>query len=122
MPGSVEKHMPGRDYRVTVLQGEVIWAIERVPGGIEGDGQTSVRGLIEQLNNDPRRSAASHAVFSVSAVYNRACNDRFARCLCGWRQWRNTSELAPQGFGRCPRSGIGYVTDRCSVNYAAGTR
>ncbi len=68
----VEKHVPGRDYRLTVLHGKVIWAIERVPGGIMGDGRASVRDLIEQQNNDPRRRPASHAPLRPVLLDNEA--------------------------------------------------
>ncbi len=51
----VEKHVEGRDYRVTVFQGEVVSAVERVPGGVTGNGRHTVRELVEQLNADPLR-------------------------------------------------------------------
>ncbi len=51
----VEKHVPGRDYRITVYLGQAIWAVERVPGGIVGDGKASVRELVDRLNGEPRR-------------------------------------------------------------------
>ena len=57
----VEKHVEGKDYRVTVFQDEVIWAIERVPGGVTGDGRSTVRELVERLNADPRRGEGTHA-------------------------------------------------------------
>lgn len=57
----VEKHVEGRDYRLLVFQGEMIWAIERVPGGVTGDGQHTVSELVEQLNADPRRGDAGHS-------------------------------------------------------------
>lgn len=57
----VEKHVEGRDYRLTVLHGELIWAVERVPGGVIGDGRQTVRALLDQLNADPRRGIGQHA-------------------------------------------------------------
>ncbi len=51
----VEKHHDGSDYRLTVFQGELIWAVERVPGGLTGDGISSVKNLLDRLNADPRR-------------------------------------------------------------------
>lgn len=57
----VEKHVEGRDYRLTVFNGQVIWAIERVPGGVTGDGERSVIKLVEQLNADPRRGTGTHS-------------------------------------------------------------
>lgn len=53
----VEKHVEGRDYRLTVMNGEMIWAVERVPAGVTGDGRLSVQALLALLNQDPRRSA-----------------------------------------------------------------
>jgi len=57
----VEKHFEGRDYRLTVFQGELVWAIERIPGGVTGDGSSTVAALIERLNSDPRRGEGPHA-------------------------------------------------------------
>lgn len=57
----VEKHFEGRDYRVTVFNGEVIWAIERVPAGVAGDGYSTVSQLIDSINSDPRRGNGPHA-------------------------------------------------------------
>lgn len=57
----VEKHVEGRDYRLTVFNGQVIWAVERIPGSVTGDGQHTVKQLVEQLNADPRRGLGMHA-------------------------------------------------------------
>ena len=57
----VEKHFEGRDYRLTVFQGDLVWAIERIPGGVTGDGSSTVATLIERLNGDPRRGEGPHA-------------------------------------------------------------
>lgn len=51
----VEKHVDGRDYRLVVFGGALVWAIERIPGGVTGDGRWSVRELLDHLNRDPRR-------------------------------------------------------------------
>lgn len=56
----VEKHIPGKDYRLTVFQGETIWAVERVPGGVTGDGRRNVQELLDELNADPGRSEGKH--------------------------------------------------------------
>lgn len=57
----LEKHIHGRDYRLTVFQGEVIWTIERQPAGVHGDGVSSVHQLIDVINSDPRRGDGPHA-------------------------------------------------------------
>lgn len=44
----VEQHIEGRDYRLVVMNDELIWAIERVPGGVTGDGVSSILQLLAQ--------------------------------------------------------------------------
>lgn len=51
----VERHAEGRDYRLMTFDGELIWSILRIPGGVTGDGATSVEALVATLNRDPRR-------------------------------------------------------------------
>ncbi|MBE2262262.1 MAG: acetate--CoA ligase family protein [Burkholderiaceae bacterium] len=46
----VEKHIRGRDYRLQVVDEEVQGILERVPGGVTGDGVNSVAILLEQQN------------------------------------------------------------------------
>ncbi|MCS5712189.1 acetate--CoA ligase family protein [Candidatus Berkiella aquae] len=46
----LEQHVAGNDYRLIVLEGQLIWAIERIPGGVKGDGVHSINELIEQHN------------------------------------------------------------------------
>jgi cyanophycin synthetase len=46
----VQKHVGGRDYRLTVFQGRLVWAIMRAPGGVTGDGSHDVAELVERLN------------------------------------------------------------------------
>ena len=53
----VEKHFTGNDYRLQVFQGEVYWAVHRVPGGVTGDARHSIRELLAITNADPRRGA-----------------------------------------------------------------
>jgi len=49
----VEKHVEGNDYRIVVLDGAVVQAFCRRPGGIVGDGRHSVAELIDiQLRDE----------------------------------------------------------------------
>lgn len=50
----VEKHFEGRDYRLQVVEGEVQGILERVPGGVLGDGVHDVRTLIDRQNEERR--------------------------------------------------------------------
>lgn len=49
----VEKHVHGQDFRITVMHGQVIKVMQRIPGGVTGDGQSTVRELIERAQTDP---------------------------------------------------------------------
>lgn len=51
----VEKHFDGEDYRIYVFEGEVFRARHRIPGGVKGDGRSTVRELLDVVNADPRR-------------------------------------------------------------------
>jgi len=68
----VEKHVEGRDYRIIVFQGRAVWAVERVPAGVTGDGERSIRELIELTNRDPRRAARRWAQMKPLTVNEEA--------------------------------------------------
>ena len=63
----VEKQIPGRDYRLTVHSAQLVWAIERQPGGVTGDGVSTLAQLLERTNADPRRGAGPHALLKHMA-------------------------------------------------------
>ncbi|AQU81874.1 MULTISPECIES: ATP-binding protein [unclassified Halomonas] len=50
----IEKHVKGEDYRILVLDGEVIAAIMRLPACVVGDGESTIAELI-MLKNQLRR-------------------------------------------------------------------
>lgn len=54
----VEKHFDGRDYRLIVQNGKLLWAVERVPASVTGDGTSSVAQLVAAANADPRRGTS----------------------------------------------------------------
>ena len=43
----LQTYIPGRDYRVLYLDGEILVAYERIPPTITGDGQNTIKNLIE---------------------------------------------------------------------------
>lgn len=57
----VEKFVAGRDYRIVVFRGKAIWAKERRPAGVTGDGKATIRQLVEVVNADPRRGSDVYA-------------------------------------------------------------
>lgn len=68
----VEKHVEGRDYRLVVFQGALIWAIERVPGGVTGDGANTVAALVARVNADPRRGTGATSPLKRIALDDEA--------------------------------------------------
>jgi len=51
----VERYIPGRDYRVLVVAGQVVAAAELEPPSVIGDGSRTIDELVDDLNADPRR-------------------------------------------------------------------
>lgn len=51
----VERLARGRDYRVIVINGRLIAASEKTPAHVTGDGQHTIRELVDIANQDPRR-------------------------------------------------------------------
>jgi cyanophycin synthetase len=51
----VEEFLPGNDYRVLVIDGQVVAAAEVRPAAVTGDAEHTVTELVELANADPRR-------------------------------------------------------------------
>ena len=53
----VERFIPGSDFRLLVVGNQMVAAARRDAPLVIGDGVHSIRGLVEQVNNDPRRGS-----------------------------------------------------------------
>lgn len=51
----VEQFIPGRQYRLCVVNGKLAAAAERIPAYVIGNGQATIRQLVDQINADPAR-------------------------------------------------------------------
>ncbi len=51
----VEEFIPGNEYRIFVIDGEMVAAMHRVPANVTGDGKSSIRALVQDKNRDPLR-------------------------------------------------------------------
>jgi cyanophycin synthetase len=60
----VETFVTGNDYRVLVVGGRLAAVAERVPASVVGDGEHSVRQLVEIENSDPRRGIGHERVLT----------------------------------------------------------
>lgn len=52
----VERYLPGYDFRLLVVGDRLIAAARRDPAHVIGDGQHTIRQLVDTVNRDPRRS------------------------------------------------------------------
>jgi len=64
----VEQYYQGNDHRVLVINGKVVAVAERVPAHVVGNGKNTVKELIEQTNQDPRRGNGHDNVLTKIVV------------------------------------------------------
>jgi D-alanine-D-alanine ligase-like ATP-grasp enzyme len=60
----VETYVAGNDYRCLVIGGKVAAIAERVPASVTGDGEHTVRQLVDTANQDPRRGIGHEKVLT----------------------------------------------------------
>jgi cyanophycin synthetase len=60
----VESFLQGDDFRLLVVNGELIAATQRTPGHVVGDGKHSIKALVDQVNQDPRRGVGHEKVMT----------------------------------------------------------
>jgi cyanophycin synthetase len=60
----VERYYQGRDHRILVVNGKVAAVAERIPAHVIGDGQSTIRELIDETNRDPRRGTGHDNVLT----------------------------------------------------------
>lgn len=53
----VEKYIPGKDYRLLVINGKLAAAAERKPPVVTGDGISTIRQLVDMENRNPLRGS-----------------------------------------------------------------
>ncbi len=60
----VESFITGSDFRMLVVNGELVAVAQRVPGHVVGDGEHSIAELVEIVNGDPRRGVGHEKVLT----------------------------------------------------------
>ncbi len=60
----VETYVTGNDYRCLVIGGKIAAIAERVPASVIGDGEHTVRQLVDIANADPRRGIGHEKVLT----------------------------------------------------------
>ncbi len=64
----VEKFVQGYDFRVLVIDHQMVAAAQRVPAHVIGDGELTLQELIDQENNDPRRGFGHENVLTEITI------------------------------------------------------
>ena len=64
----VESYITGKDYRILVVDNQVVAVAERVPAHVVGDGAHTVRELIEITNSDPRRGVGHEKILTRISI------------------------------------------------------
>jgi len=60
----VESYITGSDYRCLIIGGKLAAVAERVPASVTGDGERTVRELVDITNADPRRGIGHEKVLT----------------------------------------------------------
>jgi len=60
----VEKYLVGSDHRLLVIDGELMAASRRNPPFVTGDGDSTIKRLIDELNSDPRRGTGHEKILT----------------------------------------------------------
>src|SRR5439155_6480108 len=68
----VESFVSGNDYRVLVIGGHMIAVAQRIPAHVVGDGEHTVRELVDITNQDPRRGIGHEKVLTRIKVDDEA--------------------------------------------------
>lgn len=68
----VETFLAGSDYRVLVINDQVVAVAERVPAHVKGDGQHTIAELVEITNQDPRRGIGHEKVLTRITINEQA--------------------------------------------------
>jgi len=68
----VQRHVEGHDHRILVLDGQMLMATQRIPGGVTGDGEKTVAQLVALANQDPRRGEAKQSLLITMALDDEA--------------------------------------------------
>ncbi|TXG86788.1 MAG: cyanophycin synthetase [Thermomicrobiales bacterium] len=64
----VESFVVGLDYRILVVNNQVVAVAERVPAHVVGDGEHTVEQLIDITNSDPRRGVGHEKILTRISI------------------------------------------------------
>lgn len=68
----VERYIAGEDYRLLVVGNQLVAAALREPAHVLGNGSSTIRQLVDEVNRDPRRSDGHGSVLSMIKIDSAA--------------------------------------------------
>ncbi len=66
----VEKYVVGEDFRILVINNKMVAAAKRSPAHVIGDGKSTIKELIDKVNEDPRRGFGHEKVLTKIDINN----------------------------------------------------
>ncbi|MEU9842390.1 cyanophycin synthetase [Actinomadura sp. NPDC048032] len=133
----VESYIPGKDYRVLVVGGQVAAAAELTAACVTGDGTAAVAALVERVNADPARGEGhdrpltrlvlgptelallerqGHGPGSVPADGERVWLRRNANLSTGGTSRDVTADVHPEVAAMCVRAAAAVGMDVCGID------
>ena len=64
----IEKYITGEDYRLLVINNVLVAAAKRTPANVVGDGKSTIKELVEEVNKDPRRGYGHENVLTKITI------------------------------------------------------
>ncbi len=64
----IEKYITGEDYRVLVINNHLVAAAKRTPANVVGDGKSTIKELVAEVNKDPRRGYGHENVLTKITI------------------------------------------------------
>lgn len=64
----IEKHIEGDDFRLLVIDFKLVAAAKRTPANVIGDGKTSIKKLIDELNKNPKRGYGHENILTKISI------------------------------------------------------
>ena len=64
----IEKHIKGSDFRFLVINYKLIAVAKRLPAQIKGNGYSTIKELVDQVNSDPRRGVGHEKVLTTITI------------------------------------------------------
>lgn len=66
----IEKYITGEDYRLLVINNVLVAAAKRTPANVVGDGKSTIKELVDEVNKDSRRGYGHENVLTKITINN----------------------------------------------------